>query len=193
MIVGLTGSSGSGKSEIAKLFAENGFTVIDADKISRDVQSKGTNCFKEIVLHFGSDILHRDGSLDRRRLGKIVFADREKLNLLTKITHKYILTEIDKLTEDIDGDILIDAPLLFEADVNKKCDVCVGVISDRQKQVERICTRDGISKETATLRLEKQNDHKYYKDRCDYIIENNSALENARADALKIIDKLKGR
>lgn len=193
MIVGLTGSSGSGKSEIAKVFAENGFTVIDADKISRDVQSKGTRCLDEIVFNFGEDILQGDGSLDRRRLGEIVFADGEKLNLLTKITHKYILKEIDKLTEDMGGDILIDAPLLFEANVNKKCDVCVGVISNRQKQIERICTRDGISEKTADDRLKKQNDHKYYKDRCNYIIENNSSLEHARNSALEIINILKGR
>ena len=193
MIVGLTGSSGSGKSEIAKVFAENGFTVIDADEISRDVQSKGTNCLEEIVFNFGEDILHSDGSLDRRKLGEIVFADGEKLKLLTKITHKYILKEIEKQAEDMGGDILIDAPLLFEANVNKKCDVCIGIISDRQKQIERICTRDGISEKTADARLKKQNDHKYYKDRCDYIIENNGALDEAKKSALNIIAKLKER
>ena len=193
MVVGLTGSSGSGKSEIAKAFAQNGFTVIDADKISREVQSKGTICAEEIVSFFGSDILHRDGSINRRKLGEIVFADKEKLSLLTKITHKYILKEIDRLIESTNGDILIDAPLLFEADVHKKCDVCVGVICDRQKQIQRICTRDGISKETADARLKRQNDNNFYKERCDYIIENNSELEEATKSALSIIDKIKGR
>lgn len=193
MVVGLTGSSGSGKSEIAKVFAGNGFTVIDADGISKDVQSKGTLCAEEIVSSFGSGILHRDGSINRRKLGEIVFADAEKLSLLTKITHKYILKEIDRLIENTRGDILIDAPLLFEADVHKKCDVCVGVISDRQKQIERICSRDGISKETAEARLKKQNGNNFYKERCDYIIENNSTLEEAKKSALSIIDKIKGR
>ena len=193
MLVGLTGSSGSGKSEISKIFAENGFTVINLDELSKKVQSKGSECLEEIVSYFGENILFHDGSLDRKALGEIVFTDSAKLKILNSITHKYILKAMDDIIDTTKGDILLDAPLLFESGLDKRCDKNIGVISVGQKQIERLCTRDGITSHIAEERLKRQHTNDFFKQHCDYTIENNTTKDDARADALEIINILKGK
>ena len=95
MIIGLTGSSGSGKSVAAKFFAQKDFFVIDFDEISREICNKGEPCLNELTEQFGCDIIDSDGNLLRKKLGNIVFADSEKLKILNRITHKYILQKAD--------------------------------------------------------------------------------------------------
>lgn len=186
MVVGITGSSGSGKSAVARIFAENGFSHIDLDAVSRNVATVNSPCLDEIVSTFGDGILNPDGSLNRRALGEIVFKDETKLTTLTEITHKYILKEMNTIIANTDGDILLDAPLLFEADVDKQCDFCIGVISERKTQIQRIASRDGISEETAAARLDKQHSNEFFMENCDYFIENNGteAELSSKAEAL---------
>lgn len=192
MIAGLTGSSGSGKSTVARVFAQNGFSVLDLDVVSRNVASIGSPCVDEIKDYFGDSVILPDGSLDRKGLGEIVFGDKKKLDMLTRITHKYILKEMEDFIECADGDILLDAPLLFEADVDKRCDFTIAVLSDRQTQIKRIASRDGISEETATARLDKQHTNEFFMENCDYCIENNRGESELILKAEALIRTLKG-
>ncbi len=191
MVVGITGSSGSGKSTVSQVFADNGFTHINLDAVSRDVTTAGSPCLGEIVAAFGDGILLSDGTLDRHALGEIVFGDESKLTTLNNITHKYILKAMDDLIAATDGDILIDAPLLFEADVNKKCDYCIGVIAHRDAQIKRISARDGISAETAAARLDKQHSNEFFIENCDYCIENTGTETDLERKAYELIRTLR--
>ena len=146
MIIGLTGGSGVGKSCASEVFEAEGFLIIDFDKISRDVTSAGSECLAELTQFFGDSILNADQSLNRRLLGEIVFSDKEKLSALNRITHKHILKKSDEITNaNKDKNIIFDAPLLFEAGLEKKCDYVVSVLADIQNRIERICRRDSIS------------------------------------------------
>lgn len=178
MIIGLTGASGSGKSYAAAFFAEKGFFVIDFDKISREICGNGEPCLKELTEHFGNDIIDSEGNLKRKVLGDIVFNNPENLSLLNSITHKYILKKSEMLKrENSDKIIVYDAPLLFEAGLDKECDTIISIICDTGIKLERIISRDGISKETAMGRIKSQKDNKYYIENSDYHIENNSTPE----------------
>ena len=190
MIVGLTGSSGSGKSTVAKVFQGNGFHHIDCDEISRNVTGAGSDCLNEITLNFGDGILLPDGMLNRHALGEIVFRDAQKLKLLNEITHKYILKAVEDIISESESDVLIDAPLLFEADLDKRCDINIGVIADRSIQIKRIALRDGISEDTAAQRLAKQHDNGFFIKNCDYCIENNGLESELIKNTEELILKL---
>lgn len=94
MIIGITGASGAGKSIASEIFNENGFYVIDLDKTAHGIYETSKECVGEVAKAFGKNILDADGRIVRKKLGEIVFADKEKLNILNKITHKYILEEV---------------------------------------------------------------------------------------------------
>jgi len=192
MIAGITGRSGSGKSYVSTIFAQYGFTVIDLDAVSRNVTMADSACLKEITDSFGNGVLLADGSLNRRALGEIVFNDEEKLKTLNTITHKYILEEMERIIAASDGDILIDAPLLFEADLDKRCDATIGVIADDDILIKRISARDGISFETATARLAKQHSNDFFVKNCTYIIENNGTAEELDEKTKDLIHLLQG-
>ncbi len=193
MTAGITGSSGSGKSTAAKLFAQNGFTHIDLDEISRSVTQGGTECTKEIADKFGTHLLLEDGSLNRRALGEIVFRDEEKLKLLNEITHKYILQSMEEIISRTEGDILLDAPLLFEADLDMRCHCTIGVIADKELQVKRIALRDGISEETARQRISRQHTNEFFIEKCTYCIENSGTEDEFIKNTIEVINKIKER
>jgi len=188
MIIGLTGGSGTGKSTAGSFFKDRGFLVIDADKVSRKVCSKGEKCLLEIKDSFGENILDSEGNLKRQVLGDIVFNDKAKLNLLNKITHKYIIEEICNIvSQNKCKNIVLDAPLLFETDLHKMCDINICILSNKENRINRIMLRDGISKEQAFRRIESQKDDEYYISRSDYAIYNDlgvSELEGSLKDIL---------
>ena len=107
MIIGLTGGSGTGKSTVVNFFIERGFIVLDFDKISRDICQVGMPCLNELSDNFGKEILNIDGSLNRKYLGNIVFSDKTKLELLNKITHKYIIKEMYQFLDTHKGKKII--------------------------------------------------------------------------------------
>ena len=188
MIIGLTGGSGVGKSCASEVFEAEGFLIIDFDKISRDVTSAGSECLAELTQFFGDRILNADQSLNRRLLGEIVFSDKEKLSALNRITHKHILKKSDEITNaNKDKNIIFDAPLLFEAGLEKKCDYVVSVLADIQNRIERICSRDSISEDIARNRIRSQHDDDYYINKSDFCVYNNSNIENLEIQIKNII------
>lgn len=175
MVIGITGSSGAGKSTICEILEiKYNVKVLNADKIARRLSKKGTNYTNDIVEKFGNDILDEDGELKRGRLAEIIYNDAEKRKELNNCTFKYIREEIEKEIKDHDTIYIIDAPLLFECELDKICDKIIGVISRKELQLDRIVARDNIDYESAEKRLQAQEVNEFYIQRCDRIIENNN-------------------
>ena len=180
MIIGITGSSGAGKSTVCE-FLENEYKVkvLDADKIARKLSKKGTSYVVDIIKIFGKDIVDEEGELKRRKLAEIIYSNPKKREELNKCTFKYITKEIEKRLKKIGDDTvkIIDAPLLFESKLNEICDKVIGVISKREVQIDRIVARDDIDYEQAEKRLLAQQSNEFYIEHCDDIVENNGLLE----------------
>lgn len=175
MVIGITGSSGAGKSTICEILEiKYNVKVLNADKIARRLSKKGTNYTNDIVEKFGNNILDEDGELKRGRLAEIIYNDAEKRKELNNCTFKYIREEIEKEIKDDDTIYIIDAPLLFECELDKICDKIIGVISRKELQLDRIVARDNIDYESAEKRLQAQEENEFYIQRCDRIIENNN-------------------
>lgn len=175
MIIGITGNSGVGKSFLIKNIKSDVF-VIDADKIGHFCL-KLDKCKAEIVDVFGVGVLDEDNEIDRKQLGNIVFKNKELLKKLTEITHRYILLDIDnkietKLKDDENATIIIDAPLLFEANLDKKCQYTILVMANYDRKLEQIVERDKISTELAKARLDKQAKDSEVSKKVDFIFEN---------------------
>ena len=191
MIIGLTGGSGCGKSCGARVFSQAGFVVLDFDKIARDVCSAGSECLEEIKIHFGNEIILPDGSLNRQALGAIVFADEKLLSILTKITHKYILKETDALIKEHKGkNLLFDAPLLFEAGLDQKCDYVVSILASKELRLARICERDGLDKAHALARIQSQPDDDFYLEKSDLCLFNNDDLPSLEQKLREFLKQL---
>lgn len=195
MIVGLTGQTGAGKTTVCRVFEENGFAVINADKVSREVTVKGSPCLKELCEFFGREILLDDGSLDRHKLGDIVFTDKKKLEILNSVTYPYITSEIlasiKRLSATGHKLILLDAPTLFESRTDDFCELIISVISREELRIERIVRRDSISMESAQNRINSQLKEEFFRNNSDFIIKNNDDVENLFAVAREVSDKVK--
>ncbi len=176
-VLGLTGGTGAGKSTVASYLAQKGAFMIDADKISREVLKKGMPALTEVSAAF-SDVLLPDGSLNRKKLAAMVFSDEEKLHTLNRITHKYIIKEIkEALASSKEELTVIDAPLLFEAGLERLCDACLFVTAEKSTRLKRICVRDGLTTEEANARIRAQQEDAFYKQKNCYMIENNETTK----------------
>ena len=190
-VIGLTGQTGAGKSTVSKVFAENGFFIIDADHIARIVVEKGSNCLGELTHAFGTGIINCDGTLNRNSLANIVFNNKSRLDKLNSIIYPYILSEISCRIENTKGFVLLDAPTLFESGANKMCDIIISVIADPQIRKERIIKRDKLTHEQAVSRMKSQLDESFFIEHSDYLIKNNSDIESAYRISKEIADKIK--
>lgn len=195
MVVGLTGQTGAGKSTVSKVFAENGFSVINADLIARDVVKKGSPCLTELEETFGSGIITEDNELNRKALASIVFSDSKKLELLNTVTYPYItgeiLKQIDTLSSNGELLILLDAPTLFESRADDFCELIISVIADSNIRQERIMARDNLTAQQAQKRMNSQLPESFFMNNSDYIIRNNENLQNVFAISKEVSDKIK--
>ena len=192
-VIGITGSSGSGKSTITKILSEElEAKIINADEVVKQMQEKDSEYYRKIVDLFGANILQEDGSLNRKKIAEIIFRDENKKEKLDKLTFKYVVEEIRQQVEKAKEEyIIIDAPLLIESGLNKICNIVIAVISKKQEQIKRICKRDNIEESIAKLRLEAQRDNEFYKTNADYIVENNGGNIDAIVGRIrKLVQKL---
>lgn len=169
MIIWLTGGSGSGKSLVASLFSENGYTVIDADKIARAVVEPGKPALGEIRATFGDAFFLADGTLDRKKLGQAVFSDAEKLAALNKITLSHILREMETQCRGKKNAVL-DAPL--RNTTGFPCDRTLFVTAPCEVRIARIMERDALSRENAEKRIMAQDSDALYEKDADAVIIN---------------------
>lgn len=187
MVIGITGNSGSGKSEISKMLAKRiKAKIIDADSIVRTLSEPGNKYYEKIVELFGKEILQGE-KLNKKKLAEIIYSDQIKIEKLNNLTYKYVVEKIKAEVESIKTkNVIIDAPLLFESGLDKICEFTIAVLVDREKKVERICNRDKISKKTAIARLNIQADDNFYTKKADYIIVNNGKIEEINMEEICI-------
>ena len=176
-IIGLTGGTGCGKTTVCSILKKYNAYIIDADKIAHSVIKKGKDAYIQIVDYFGNNILNDDKEIDRKKLGKIVFSDKEKLDYLTKTTHKYIVKEIKQLIntkkeENKYNYIVIDAPLLIEANLHKIVDTVWIVYANLETRIQRLKVRDNIEEDVIINRINSQTSFEENKKFADFVIFN---------------------
>lgn len=183
-LIGLTGGIASGKSTVSSILMNKGHKVIDADIISREVVEAGKPANKEIAQYFGEKVLNDDGSLDREALGNLVFSDEKLLQILNDITHPYIFKEIEEkiyrscINHRI---VFVDIPLLFERyDEFTKQGIIFDeiwlVYVDRDTQLKRLMSRNGLNQQQATDRIKTQIPLDEKKEKATRVIDNNGDL-----------------
>lgn len=189
-VVGLTGGIGTGKSTAAEYLKEKGFAHIDADQIGRDITADGSPMLPVLNDIFGPsgeygveghEILREDGTLDRKALAAIVFTNMDRKLKLDEVMFKAIIAEVDKQVEILAKDepigILIDAPLLFEAGLDTRCDLVLLLVADIDVRIHRVCARDGATEEEVRNRINSQMSDEDKKLRSHIIIDNSGSKE----------------
>lgn len=195
-VIGLVGTTGSGKGAVSEFFKEFGFAVIDTDAVYHEMTRGPSPCLDELRLAFGEEIIRADDALDRARLSGIVFASgsEEKRALLNKIAHKHVLDEVRRTVSELEKKdtplVIVDAPLLFESGFDKECDSILCVSAGKDVRVERIIRRDGITKERALMRIAAQKDDSELERLSDFVIENNGDLTTLKAQVSDFISKI---
>ncbi|MFE1263549.1 dephospho-CoA kinase [Streptomyces albogriseolus] len=179
LTVGLTGGIGAGKSEVSRLLVERGAVLIDADRIAREVVEPGTPGLAAVVEAFGEEILAEDGSLDRPRLGALVFSDPEKLATLNSIVHPLVGARSRELEEAAPEDAVVvhDVPLLTENGLAPLYDVVIVVDASPGTQLDRLVRLRGMSEEDARARMAAQATREQRRAVADIVIDNDVPLD----------------
>lgn len=192
-IIGLTGGIGAGKSTASAYLKRKGFAVIDADEIARRIAEPGKPLVKTLAETFGPHILREDGSLDRRALAAVVFQDREKKKRLDSIMHGEIIAIIDQqIAEYQKGSypgILIDAPLLFETNLDQKCNRTWLITAKLETRIARVCRRDHMSQKEVEERIKSQMDEEEKKKRADVILDNSGSRQELEKKLDQILEQ----
>ena len=188
-IIGLTGQTGSGKSEAARLLSEFGLHVVSADKAARAAVELDE--VKRALCEAFGDVLLPDGGLDRRLVASIAFSTPENTEKLNRITHPVISRlMLDEAEAAEGGTVVFDASQLFESGEDRYCDTIVSILADRDIRIERLKERDGLSKAEIELRMSAQFDEEFFKACSDDIIINNGTAEEFRAAVRKLYERL---
>lgn len=193
--VGLTGGIGSGKSEVSKRLAAHGAIVIDADRIAREVVEPGTPGLARVVEEFGPEVLRADGSLDRQRLGSIVFADPERLAALNAIVHPLVAARAAELQEAAPDDAIVvyDVPLLVENNLAGQYEVVIVVDAADEIRVDRLTRLRGMSEADAKARIAAQATREDRLRVADIVIVNEGTLEELQARVDEVWEELRAR
>ncbi|HZK40604.1 MAG TPA: dephospho-CoA kinase, partial [Atribacterota bacterium] len=177
LIVGLTGGIVGGKSTVASMFRDLGAKIIDADKLGHSVILPNKPAWKKIVKIFGKEILQKDLTIDREKLGKIVFANHALLKKLNEITHpeitKMIIKEINLVknkTHNQEKVLIIDAALIYEAKIDRFMDKIIVVYIDKEEQIKRLIKRNNLSEDEALQRVKSQIPTEEKAKMADYVI-----------------------
>ncbi|MFI5303949.1 MAG: dephospho-CoA kinase [Nitrospiria bacterium] len=193
--IGLTGGIASGKSTIARIFKDLGAELIDADLIAHQVIQKGNPAYRKIVKRFGKDCLKRNGEINRKILGKIIFENPDKRKILNDIVHpevfkRKIEAERKIVKRNENAVIVFDIPLLIETGSYSTMDKVVLVYVKREKQIERLMKRNHLSREDSQKRIRAQSPFKLKKQYADYVIRGDEDLGKTRKNVKRILDKI---
>lgn len=188
MKIGITGSIACGKSAAVSYIQSKGYKVYDADKISYFLTQKPNLCYNRIVSAFGMEILDQEGNVDRKALGNIVFHNKSKKELLESIIHPEVVREIENISDDV---CFIEVPLLFEAKLEYLFDKIIVIASTKDKQIERLIQRNGLSCTEAINRINNQMDLDEKISKADYVVYNNEGLDSLYKEIEKILKGIK--
>ena len=186
----MTGNIGSGKSTVAVMLREAGIPVLDADRISREVTAPGGRAYDAVVRAFGREILRDDRSIDRRRLGEIVFADPSLRAQLEAITHPAIFEAMKEAIARIEREghraAVVEATLIHESGRKGLFEAVISVTCDRETAISRLAARDGMSRSQAEARLLTQMDADRKAGASDYVIDNSGGIESTRRQVVAV-------
>ena len=196
--IGLTGGIGSGKTTAARHFAALGARVYHADEVSRRALDPCSDCYGKVIAEFGMDVVQDDGTIDRRRLGEIVFADEGKRRALNEIIHPYVINELlsgaeRDLRNDPNGIAVFEVPLLFESGMDSQMDANILVTCEEETRIQRVMERDELLREQVLARMRAQMPEEEKRLRADYVLDNNGTHESLlhQVDALYAALKVK--
>ncbi|MEE8317867.1 MAG: dephospho-CoA kinase [Candidatus Omnitrophota bacterium] len=194
MIIGVTGSFGSGKTTVARMFARLGAYIIDADRICRSLMMPRKKVYKRIVRYFGNNILKDNRAIDRKKLAVIVFGQRSKLRLLNRLVHPEAIKEINKIIRINKKRkvIVVDAALLVESDFYKDMDRLIVVRTDRDRQLKRIMRRSDMTQKEILERIGMQAPLKKKMVLADFIIDNSGSRKQTLFQVEKFWKTVRG-
>ena len=188
MIIGITGGTGCGKTTLLNLIREQGGLVLDCDTIYHELLISDKKMLDAIDARFPEVV--EDGSLNRKKLGAIVFSDKQALLDLNAITHRAVKREVLRQLEAKPALAAIDAIGLFEGGLAELCDVTVAVTAPAEVRIHRLMARDGITEEYARSRIAAQHDEGWFRDRCTYALENDGTLDAFATKCLAFLDTM---
>jgi dephospho-CoA kinase len=193
--VGLTGSIAVGKSFVTSIFSELGCHTLDADVTAREVVLPGSAGLEAVAQAFGNEVLNPDGALNRQRLGELVFGDEQKRQQLNRILHPFIIARQDEIMrewerEDPQGIGIIDAALMIESGGYKRFDKLIVVHCRPEVQLERLMSRNGLSREDAEARINSQMPQAEKQKFADYLIDTSDGFEPTRKRTVEVYGKL---
>ena len=188
MILGITGGSGSGKTTLLRLVQEKGGIVLDCDAIYHVQLKTNTALLRAIEDRFPGTV--KNGELDRKALGAIVFSDESALRDLNRITHGAVKEKVRQVLSRNPGLAAIDAIGLFEGGLAELCDVTVAVTAPVEARVQRLMARDGISESYARMRVKAQHEDAWFRQMCGYTLENDTTEDAFQAKCLAFFQQL---
>lgn len=189
-IIGITGGIASGKSMVSSYLRELGQIVIDADEVVHDLQKKGGALYQVLVGWLGTEILHADGELDRKKLAALLFASNERLAKSADLQNPIIRKELEKRRDRALQDnelVFLDIPLLYEQGYEDWCNQVWLIYVDRETQIQRLMARNQLTKEEAQLRISRQMPLEEKKDLADLVLKNTGDLETLKSQIKQLV------
>lgn len=195
MIIGLTGSIASGKSTVSKMLQEKGYPIVDADIVAREVVEPGTETLAKIEALFGPEVIREDGSMNREKVGALIFSDPAKRKQLNDIIHPAIRAEMLRQKNEFIAEghntVIMDIPLLFESKLQHFVDKILVVSVTEENQLSRLMERNGLSEKDARARIASQLPMFVKEEGADAVIYNNGSVEQAAHQLDKILEQWK--
>lgn len=192
-VIGITGGIASGKSNVCNVIKNEGYQIIDSDKINRELSLKGQPIYLKIVEKFGNDFLTTDGEIDKKKLAKLIFHNSKAKEELNNLSHPIIIDEIKRqISLSLDDIVFVEIPLLYEAHLEYLCDKIICVFLNKKTQVERLMQREGIDEDYALEKIHSQMDLYEKKLKADFVVDSKGDFEETKKQVIEIINKIKG-
>ena len=195
LVLGLTGGIATGKSTADKFFEEKNIPIVDCDEIAHNIMNVNKPAWKDIKEVFGEKYLNEDQTINRKKLGKLVFNDTTKMKILNEITHPRIFQEMESQIAQYKSEgyslIIVDAPVLFESHSEKYYDKTLVISLPQDLQIKRLMARNNLTKEEALSRINSQMSLKEKEARATYVIENTGSVEDLYKKLNELLTKIK--